>query len=112
TRALGVVSCGTSAAPWTLSVSTDKAYMLYDDWSLYEVDLGSLACKKTAYQPGQVGFTGREGITVGAGNAADRFYVYGQRSVPSLALSDLSTYRLFAVGDITPTTDAFPADIE
>jgi hypothetical protein len=112
TRSLGVVPCSTSANPWTLTVTTSgTAYMLYDDWSLYEVSLGTLACEPTAYQPGQLGFLGQEGITVGAGNTADRLYVYGDGASPMLGVSDLSSFDLFQIGAITPGPAAFPVDL-
>jgi hypothetical protein len=112
TLRIGVVSCGTSANPWTLSVTTSgTAYVLYDDWTLYDVNLETLACTSTAYQSGQLGFIGREGITVGAGNTADRLYVYGDGASPMLGLSDLSSFALFEVGAITPAPAAFPVDL-
>jgi hypothetical protein len=114
TRSLGVVSCPTMALPWTLSVTTSgTAYMLYDDSSLYELDLTTLACQPTAYQPGQLGFTGgEEGITLGAGNTADRLYVYGQGTSTLLGISDLSSFNVFQLGAITPGPAAFPVDLK
>jgi hypothetical protein len=116
TRALGVVSCSTTANPWSLTVTTSgTAYVEYDDSSLYQISLSSLICQSTAYQTGQLGFTGYEGITVGAGNTADRLYVYGQRPASStvLGLSDLSTFRLFQVGTTTTVGPAvFPVDLK
>jgi hypothetical protein len=113
TQSLGVVSCPTTANPWTLSVTaSNTAYVLYDDWTLYEVDLGTLACQATSYQSGQLGFTGEAAITVGADRAADRLYVYGNSASPSLGLSDLSSFRLFPVGNVAPGPAAFPVDLK
>jgi hypothetical protein len=116
TLALGVVSCPTQAAPWSLTVTTSgTAYVEYDDSSIYQVSLSSLSCQPTTYQSGQLGFTGHEGITVGAGDTADRLYVYGQRASSStaLGLSDLSTFRLFQLGITAPLAPAvFPVDLK
>ena len=116
TRALGVISCPTTANPWSLTVTTSgTAYVEYDDSSLYQVSLASLSCQPTAYQTRQLGFTGHEGIAVGAGNTADRLYVYGQSLSSStlLGLSDLSSFRLFQLGITTSLAPAvFPVDLK
>jgi hypothetical protein len=116
TRSLGVISCPTIANPWSLTVTTSgTAYVEYDDSSLYQISLSTLICQSTAYQSGQLGFTGYEGISVGAGNTADRLYVFGQRPSSStvLGLSDLSTFRLFQLGTTTSVGPAvFPVDLK
>ena len=113
TRSLGVVSCPTAADPWALSVaSADTAYVLYEDGNLFEIDLATLACRATSYRRGQLGFSGEEGLTVGAGRTAERLYVYGNATTPTLGLSDLSSFRLFQLGAVGPGAAPFPVDLK
>jgi hypothetical protein len=102
-QSLGVVNCDANADPVAFSATAaDTAYILYTDGGLYRANLQTLACQGTPYLPNQIGFTGRLGITVGSGDEADRLYVYGQAATPTLGVSDLSTFRLFQVGPVTP----------
>jgi hypothetical protein len=113
TRALGVINCPTTANPWSLNVAASGAtYAIYEDGSLYEVDLGTLACQPTAYSVGQLGFYGQTGMTLGAGENANRLYVYGQGSSPALGVSDLSRFILFQLGPITPQPQPLPVDLK
>jgi hypothetical protein len=103
-RSLGVLACDTTAGPIALSATTSgTAYVLYDDGNLFDVDLSTLACRPTAYQSGQLGFGTQVGLSVGAGNTADRLYAYGEGAAPVLAVSDLSSFRFFQVGAVAPT---------
>ena len=108
TRALGVVPCATDAQtpPTALSVtSSGTGYVLNWGGGLYEVDLTTLACQTTAFQPGQLGPAQPVSVSVGANRTADRLYyayVVGQSRTLHFGLSDLSTSPLFEVGPITP----------
>ena len=98
TRSLGVISCTSSANPYSLAVSrSGVAYVGYDDGSVYEVDIASLACASTPLAPGQLGLQGFYGIALGAETGADRLYVYGEST---LGVSDVSDFILFDVGQV------------
>jgi hypothetical protein len=113
TTPIGQVSCPTDAIPWTMTVDgAGAAYLIYDDWSIYRVDLTTFACTQTPYVPGQLGFTGEEGIAVAAVNGVDRFFVYGSTPTPTLAVSDLTSFVLSPVGPATPPNGAFPVAIQ
>ena len=112
---LGVVVCPTTETPWTLSVSrAGFAYMMYQDWNIYRVDLATLACEATPYQQGQLGFAGEGAIAVSRGEAAERLYVYGMNggAAPVLAVTDLTSFVLTAVGPVSPNPNAFPVDMQ
>lgn len=113
TTPIGHVSCPTDTIPWTMTVDgAGSAYLIYDDWSIYRVDLGTLACTKTPYAPGQLGFTGQEGIAVAAVDGVDRFFVYGSNPTPTLAVSDLTSFVLSSVGPATAPAGAFPVAVQ
>jgi hypothetical protein len=98
-RSLGTATCSTSASPLTLTVTTaGKALALYSDGTLYAIDLGTMACTPTSYQSGQLGLSSRLGIAVGAGDTADRLFVYGNATMPVLGVSDLTSFHMFDVG--------------
>jgi hypothetical protein len=113
-RYLGLPSCPTNESPWTLSVSrTGVAYILYEDWGIYQVDLSTLACERTAYVPFQLGFSGEEAIAVSRDTGDERFYVYGMApSGPLLAVTDFTSFVLSPVGPVTPPPTAYPLDMQ
>jgi len=114
TQSLGVVSCPTAASPWTLSVSREGyGYMLYEDWNIYRVNLATLACATTPYQPFQLGFIGEEAIAVSRGAGAERLFVYGLPDAgPTLAVTDLTSFVLTPVGEVTPNPNSYPLDMQ
>ena len=102
---LGTPDCGNDNVQWTMTASRTKAYILYTDWTLYVVDLATLACSQTPFQNGQLGFDFDYGIAVSSSSGTDRLYVYGLPSGatnPILAVSDLTSFVLTRVGDILP----------
>jgi hypothetical protein len=118
-RALGVPSCPAPswAQPWTLTVSpSGSAYVSYSDGNLYTFDLRTLACTKTQYVSGQLGFLGWEGITLSASNGSDRMFFYGTTSqvgaTSALAVSDLTSFHLFQAGPVAPGNAPFPVDLK
>jgi hypothetical protein len=113
TTLLGVVSCPSDQPPWTMTVSgSGFGYMIYDDWNIYRVDLATLACTPTPYVPGQLGFTGEEGVAVAREDGVERFFVFGDGTVPTLAVSDFTSFVLSEVGPATPDPDAFPVAVQ
>jgi hypothetical protein len=100
--ALGTPSCmGASGGPWTLSVSREGvAYVVYEDWSIYAVELASLRCTRTPFVFGEQGIENQFGIAVSRDPSAERLYVLGTRRVPPsplLAASDLVSFQLSPV---------------
>ncbi len=103
--ALGTPDCDDDNVQWTMTASRTDAYILYTDWTLYDVDLSTLACSQTPFQTGQLGFDFDYGIAVSSSSGTDKLYVYGLPSGstnPILAVSDLTSFVLTKVGDILP----------
>ncbi len=102
---LGTPDCGDSNVQWTMTASRDTAYILYTDGPLYAVDLATLACSPTPFQPGQLGLDYDYGIAVTGSGGAGRLYVYGVptgAANPILAAGDLQSFVLTKVGDVLP----------
>ncbi len=112
-EAIGTFDCPEDTIPWTMTVDgAGAAYLIYDDWNVYKVDLTSFECTQTPYAPGQLGFTGEEGIAVAPVNGVPRFFVYGANPSPTLAVGDLTSFVLSSVGAVTPATGEFPVAIQ
>jgi len=105
---LGVPQCGDDNVQWTMTASRENAYIVYTDGTLYAVDLTTLACILTPFQPNQLGIQPDFGIAVAGSGAGESFYVYGEGSDgnPILAVSDLSSFVLTKVGDVLQEIDA------
>jgi hypothetical protein len=113
---LGSPNCGNGNVPWTMTTSREHAYFVYTDWTLYAVDLATLACSPTAFRSGQLGIGDQFGVAVSGTGGVEKLYVYGEAnggSNPILAVSDLSSFVLTKVGDITPSPPApsFPVNL-
>jgi hypothetical protein len=105
---LGTPDCGTTELPWTVSVSREGvAYLVFEDWNIYAVDLASLGCKKTAFQPGQLGISEEFAIAISRATPTERMFVYGQppgMPGPILTSTDLTSFVLTEVGPVLPLT--------
>jgi hypothetical protein len=116
TRPVGIVSCPTTAPSWTFSVSrAGTAYMMYQDWRIYRVDLATLACTATPYAPGQLGIGTQGALAVSRDPAAERLFVYAvdpATSQPELTVTDLSSFVLSPVGPVTPNPKVYPIDVQ
>jgi hypothetical protein len=115
-EALGTPNCGNSSVPWTMTVSSDTAYVVYTDWTLYAVNLATLACSPTPFQAGQLGFEPQFGVAISGTGASERLFVYGLpsgSSNPILAVSDTVAFNLTRVGDIQPAPppSSFPVNL-
>jgi hypothetical protein len=109
-HSLGVLKCPSSAEPWTFTVSQDgSAYVLFEDWNLYRVDLSTMQCSTTSYASGQLGFSGQEAIALAP--SEKRLYVYGNASTPALAVADVKDFLLFRLGAGQPAAP-FPVDMK
>ena len=113
---LGSPNCGNGNVPWTMTTSRERAYIVYTDWTLYAVDLATLACSPTAFQSGQLGIGDQFGVAVSGTGGVEKLYVYGEAIVgsnPILAVSDLTSFVLTKVGDILPAPPAqsFPVNL-
>ncbi len=104
-RLLGNLACPTTGVdPMEMTVSqAGVAYVLYhQDATIYRVDLETLACTRTPYMDGQLGFSiGTMVIPPGG----DRLYMLGtlgDMSTPTLAVADLVDFQVHVVGDIEP----------
>jgi hypothetical protein len=116
TKLLGGLACpAATGVPWTMTIATSgRAYVMYEDWQIYEVDLSTLACTRSAYVPGQLGLMADVGITVAPGAGSESLYYVGPPSGAAsliLAVSDLTTFALAEVGPIVPTPAEIVLDI-
>ena len=108
TTMLGVPECGTSASPWTLSVSREgSAYLVFQDWNLYKVDLSTLLCDRIPLLVGQLGITSYFDIAISRTPGTERLFIVGRQSNSGslllLATSDLADFELTEVGPVIPT---------
>jgi hypothetical protein len=104
-EALGTPECDDSNGLWTMTVSRENAYIAYQDGAIFAVDLTTLACSQTAFQPGQLGLEDEFGLAIAAIGGAEKLFVYGETSDgtgPIIAESDLSSFVLAKVADVTP----------
>jgi hypothetical protein len=119
-QALGSFACPDplGSTPFTLSVSREgKAYVLYESWNIYEVDLATLQCVATPFQLGQLGLDAELAVAISRSTGAEKLLVSGvpdNATAPILAESDLTTFVLSKVGDIAPAppSGTFPIDTQ
>jgi len=116
TMKVGAPDCGNPNVPWTVTISPTTAYIVYTDWTLYAVDLATLACAPTPFQSGQLGLDAEFGVAIAETAAGEKLYVYGLPSGgpgPILAVTDTSSFVLTKVGDILPAPPAtsFPVNL-
>jgi hypothetical protein len=111
---LGAPQCGNDNVQWTMTATRDHAFIVYTDWTVYEVNLGTLACKRTPFDPSALGLLGEFGVAaVGAGRT-ERLFAYGETSGPKgplLGTCDTTSYSLSLVGTVAPPPGAFPVNL-
>jgi hypothetical protein len=117
TTALGTPECDSSGDPWTLSASNEgKAYVVYQDWYLYEVDISTLECSRTPFAPGQLGITSNFAIAVSRNPQSESLLYFGRppSGEPLLARSNLADFILTEVGQPRPSppSSAYPYDMQ
>jgi hypothetical protein len=108
---LGTPSCGDSSVPWTMTAGRDHAYIVYTDWSIFSVDLATLDCFPTPFDPSQLGLDDEFGVALSGSGASERLYYYGLPSGSStaiLATSDTVSFALTLVGNVDPMTPEGP----
>jgi hypothetical protein len=112
TRPLGPLHCPAKGIPWTLTVASNGAlYLMFTDWHVYKVDPESLACAKTAYDPGPLLGSGDTGLTIARHGDAEAMYVSGFTSHPVLVRVDLDSFKASEVGPLAPTPGDMALDI-
>ncbi len=86
--------------------------MLYDDWHIYRVDLTTLECRRTAYDPNRIGLGRNTAIALSRGPGGEQLYVVGETSAgPVLGVGDLTTFRLRRVARLTVDPAEFLVDM-
>jgi len=112
--AVGVPSCLGQGGPWTMTASGNTAYLVFNDGSIDAVDLTTLTCSATPFQPAQLGFEFGVAATL-AGGAPQIFYysLPSAGGAPILAVSDTLTFVVTEVGPIVPVPPAssFPVNL-
>jgi len=105
TTKLGTLKCPTPDAdrtPYTMTVTQTDAYVMYSDWSVYRVNLSTLACTATPFDVNQVSYPADVGIaTTAAPN--ESLLVLGIRGevLDLAAADDLTTMNLREIGPVT-----------
>jgi hypothetical protein len=109
---LGTPDCGDSVIPWTMTAGRDHAYIVYTDWSLFRVDLATLACTPTPFVAGQLGLEDSFGVALTGSGDSERIYYYGvpgdDASTAILAVSDTVSFTLSLVGPVNPMSPNDP----
>jgi hypothetical protein len=110
---------GSTSAPFTMTVTEDAAYVMYQDSELDRVDLSTFACTATSFDSAATAFQGPFGLASAYDGAKEWLYIYGCTNVggvcePALARADLQTFAISPVGLIAPLppTMMFPADMK
>jgi hypothetical protein len=100
-----------------MTIAQNSAYILYSDGSLLRVDLGSLSCVQTPFDPGSVGFPGNVGLATAP--SGDALIIYGCLHAgsagcnPALANYNLTTFTLSDVKLISPSpSPGYPVDVK
>jgi hypothetical protein len=114
-------ACTTGSSPFTMTVTETTAYIMYQDDSIYALDLASLACTPTPFNPSAVGLNGPFGLASGYEGAKEWLYAYGcvssgSQCLPTLARIDPSTFAIDLVGGVGPLPpdpqSDFPVDMK
>ena len=91
------------------------AYMVYEDWNIYSVDLTTLYCALTPFNLGPLALAGsEEAVSVGTTlNGEEILYVvasdgYGDH----LGAVDLGTFAVSPIGNIEPNPDALDIRVD
>lgn len=101
-------SIGTAACPpeaggaRTMTASRGGTlYVHYTDGNLYAIDAQTLACQKTPFAAGQLGFGTEINFAVARAAGAERLFVLGSRpGVHMLASGDLDAMLVTSIGDV------------
>ncbi len=103
----GLLSCpADNANPFSMAVTrTGTAYVVYNNGSLWEVDVTDASCKATSYEPYQHGIEGfGMGFAVNDDGVTERLYIAGtQYSEPNRTLGwiDLDSFTLQLVDKLS-----------
>jgi hypothetical protein len=112
-RRLGVLSCPSapSASPFTMTVASDAAYVVYSDATLFRVELSTLKCTSTGFAEEQLAAIG-----TARGNP-ESLLMYSctprpqEACAPTLSRIDLSSFMLTELGPIQPVpVIGYPVD--
>ena len=122
-RKLTTLACPTAsgAGPFTMTVTEGTAYVMFNDNSLYAVDLSTLACTATPFDPSQAGLEGPLGLASAYEGGSEWLYVYGclptpGSCAPALARADLQSFDISLIGEVSPlpsdSMNDFPMDMK
>ncbi len=109
TTLVGRPSCPDAAPVWDFTISREgTAYVTYEDWRIFQVDLRTLTCAPTPYRSGQLGVTAFTATVVptAAGEAMLYYANPGPAGAPVLARSDLTSFALTEIGPVVPELGA------
>ena len=113
---LGTASCGMSGGIWTMTATRQHAFLVDDaNWSLYQVDLATMRCSRTAFSIGALGVQAAFGVAAADTGAGERVYVYGLpggSGTPALFACDTSSFQCTSIGALHPApAGAFPVNL-
>ena len=113
---VGALACPGSGAATPFSMSVDrsgKAWVLYNDGQLFNVDTETAACQKTAFVSGQGGFTkfGMGFVSDAVGGDAESLYVANADGIAkldttTLSIAPIGAFGFAAMAELTGTADA------
>ena len=114
---VGVVNCpqnGGSATPFSMAVDrSGKAWVLYNDGALYNVDTTTAACSATSYVPNQQGYKkfGMGFVSNSVGSMDETLFIANEVGIAkldtdSLSVSPVGSFGFSAAAELTGTGDA------
>ena len=101
---IGAAACPSMSTsyPFSMAVSRDgTAYTVFNDGTLFRIDLATAQCTKTPYEPGQAGFLGfGMGFSANTPAPGETLYVVNA-DTDYLASIDLSTFILTPIAPVS-----------
>jgi hypothetical protein len=97
-----------------MTATRDHAFIVYTDWTVYEVSLGTLACSRTPFDPSALALEGQFGVAAVGAAGGERLFVYGETPKGIvLGACDTTTFALSPVGFVSPAPPAaaFPVNL-
>jgi hypothetical protein len=103
---IGTVACPTKSTPFSMAVNRlGIAYSVFEDGNLFQVSTANAACKGTAYQSGQLGWSTFGMGYAGEPDGGDTLYVaegHYTGNSKGLGTIDTTSFNLSFVGAFSP----------
>jgi hypothetical protein len=102
---------------WTMTATRQHAYLVDDlDWSIYQVDLATMRCARTAFSADAISLQDEFGVAAAGAGADERVYFYGLPrggTTPAVFRCDAVRFQCTAVSPLhpAPAANAFPVNL-